>query len=216
VLRPKGGPAQMKWGFAPGEAFGSGSGRGALVLDGVGGRAPRLLSRVAEVMTAPAIAADPLATVGRAEAIAERHGFCHVPVAWEDGELVGITCLCDLWAARPHELVIQHMRVPVVTIAASDTVLRAAEVMRDRNVGCLPVLDDRRKLCGMLSEGDLLRVGAISLDQLPPACMGCGSRHHVRAGVAGRTTSSVAYCVRCLAGSAFKAGRGGTPGREPS
>jgi CBS domain-containing protein len=183
-----------------GDVDGGGSSRGAVVLDGVGGRAPRLLAHVSEVMTTTVVKADPLATVGRALALAERHGFCHVPVAWDDGELVGITCVCDLWPAKAHELIIQYMKVPVVAAAARDTVLRAAEVMRERNVGCLPVLDERRRLCGIVTVGDLMRVGAIGVDQLPPACMGCGSRHHVRSGVSRSTSGAVAYCVRCLGG----------------
>jgi CBS domain-containing protein len=182
-----------------GEGDGKSGSRGAQVLDGVGGRAPRLLARVAEIMTAPVVAVDPLATVARSLAVAERHGFCHVPIAWEDGELVGITCVCDLWGARSHELVIQHMKVPVVTIGASETVLRAADVLRDRRVGCLPVLDERRRLAGIVTEGDLMRAGAIGLDQLPPSCMTCGTRHHVRSGVSARTADVVALCVRCLA-----------------
>jgi len=165
-------------------------------------------------MTTPAITADPLATVARALALADRHGFCHVPIAWDDGELVGITCVCDLWGAKSHELVIQHMRVPVVTIGARDTVLRAAEVMRDRDVGCLPVLDERRRLVGIVSEGDLMRVGAIGLDHLPPACMTCGSRHHVRAGISATTTDPVAYCLRCLGRGERRVGP--APANDPS
>jgi CBS domain-containing protein len=186
----------MAWNHALGDGDGRAS-RGALVLDGVGGRAPRLLARVSEIMTAPAIRADPLATVARTLAIAERHGFRHVPVAWDDGEIVGITCVCDLWSASAHELVIQHMKVPVVTIGAHETVLRAAEITRERDVGCLPVVSERR-LVGIVTVGDLMRVGAVGLDQLPPACMGCGSRHHVRGGRSARTGDSVAYCLRCL------------------
>ena len=44
-----------------------------------------------------------------------------------------------------------------MTVSARDTVLRAAEIMRERNVGCLPVLDERRRLCGIVTEGDLDR-----------------------------------------------------------
>jgi CBS-domain-containing membrane protein len=149
-------------------------------------------------MTAPALTADPLATVARTLAIAERHGFRHVPIAWADGEIVGITCVCDLWGVKGHELVIQHMRVPVVTIGPGDTVLRAAEVARERDVGCLPVIDERRRVVGIVTEGDLMRVGAIGLEHLPRACLGCGSRHHVRGGVSARTGEPVAYCLRCL------------------
>ena len=206
----------MKWGFDMGERDGQGSSRGAHLQDGVGGRAPRLLARVSEIMTAPVLTADPLATVGRVLAMAERHGFCHVPIAWEDGELVGITCLCDLWGPKSHELVIQHMKVPVVTISARDTVLRAAEVMRERNVGCLPVLDERRRLVGIVTEGDLMRVGAIGIDHLPPACMTCGNRHHVRGGVSARTGRPVAYCVRCLSGSTAAIARARLPANDAS
>jgi CBS domain-containing protein len=203
----------MKWGYDLGEGDGQHGSRGALVLDGVGGRAPRLLARVSEIMKAPVIAVDPLATVARSLAVAERHGFCHVPIAWEDGELVGITCVCDLWGAKAHELVIQHMKVPVVTIAAHETVLRAADVMRDRQVGCLPVLDDRRRLVGIVTEGDLMRIGAIGLDHLPPACMSCGSRHHVRAGIADGNADPIAFCLRCLG---RRGGKGPAPANDAS
>ena len=177
------------------------------MLDGVGGRAPRLLARVSEIMTAPVVATDPLSTVGRAHSLADRHGFCHLPVAWGDGELVGILCVCDLWGAKAHELVIQHMSLPVVTVSARDTVLRAAEISRERDVGCLPVLDEHKRLCGILTEGDLLRVGAIGVDQLPPACVACGSRHHVRATEPFRSARSAStLCLRCL-GKATEARR---------
>jgi len=189
----------MKWGYDIGEELHGGARRSG-VLDGVGGRAPRLLSRVSEMMTTPVVSADPLFTVGRALGVAERHGFNHLPVAWGDGEIVGVICVCDLWHARSHELVIQHMTLPVITIAARDTVMRAADVMREHDVGCLPVVDEERRLCGIVSEGDLLRVGAIGVDQLPPACMSCGSRHHVRTGVPIRSALSTAtFCLRCLA-----------------
>lgn len=188
----------MKWGYDIGEESHPTLQRG--LLSGAGGRAPRLLARVSEMMTAPAVAADALFTARRALGVAERHGFNHLPVAWRGGEIVGVVCVCDLWRALPHDLVIQHMTLPVVTTSARDTVMRAADVMREHDVGCLPVLDEQRRLCGIISEGDLLRVGAIGVDQLPPACMSCGSRHHVRTGVPIRgACSAAAFCLRCLA-----------------
>jgi CBS domain-containing protein len=196
----------MKWGFDIGEQVTQGPRRGVMI-DGVGGRAPRLLARVSEIMTSPALSADPLFTVGRARSLADRHGVCHLPVAWGDGEIVGVVCVCDLWGARAHELVIQHMTLPVITVAARETVLRAAEIIREHDVGCLPVLDEHRRLVGIVTEGDLLRAGAIGVDQLPPACMACGSRHHVRTGVSIRGVRSAAtFCLRCI----------GTPSDAPA
>jgi acetoin utilization protein AcuB len=171
------------------------------MIDGIGGRAPRLLDPVSEIMTAPVIAADPLSTVGRAQGLAERHGLTRLPVAWDDGEIVGIVCVCDLWAAKPHELIIQYMALPVVTVSTRETVMRAAEVMRDNDVGCLPILNEHRRLCGIVTEGDLLRAGAIGIDQLPPACAGCGSRHHVRPAASRASRTTAAFCLRCLGAS---------------
>ena len=171
------------------------------MIDGIGGRAPRLLDPVSEIMTAPVIAADPLSTVGRAQALAELHGLTRLPVAWDDGEIVGILCVCDLWAAKSHELIIQYMALPVVTVSARETVMRAAEVMRDNDVGCLPILNEHRRLCGIVTEGDLLRAGAIGIDQLQPACAGCGSRHHVRPAASRASRTTAAFCLRCLGAS---------------
>ena len=108
------------------------------------------------------------------------------------------------------------MTETVVTAPPDCPVRHVAELMRERNVGCLPVLDERRRLCGIVTEGDLMRVGAIDVDHLPLACMSCGSRHHVRAGVSRRTTSAVAYCVRCLRGSAVDVHRSILPANDPS
>jgi hypothetical protein len=61
-----------------------------------------------------------------------------------------------------------------------------------------------------------MRVGAIGVDHLPLACMTCGSRHHVRAGVSRHTATSVAYCVRCLGTSGVDTARVVRPANDPS
>ena len=159
-------------------------------------------ARVDSAMIAPVITIDPLYAAGRALALAERHGVAHLPVAWSDSELLGIVCVCDLWPLEDGDLVVHHMSLPVVTIAADETLARAAEVMRENDVGSLPVVDLRtgqQRLVGMLTVGDLVRAGALGIDGLPPACMSCGGRHHVRAGVPVRTArSSSVFCLRCL------------------
>jgi CBS domain-containing protein len=44
------------------------------------------------------------------------------------------------------------MGKPPVTVRTSDTVESAAKIMIDRNIGCLPVLDDRGLFAGMMTE----------------------------------------------------------------
>ncbi len=50
------------------------------------------------------------------------------------------------------------MTGPLVTIQHDTTVATAWAIMRDRQIRHLPVLDDRRRLIGMLTDHDLRRV----------------------------------------------------------
>ncbi|HVR62118.1 MAG TPA: CBS domain-containing protein [Polyangia bacterium] len=155
-------------------------------------------ARVGSAMSTAVITVDPLCRAEQALAIAERHDIAHLPVAWSDGELLGIVCVCDLWPLASDDLVVHAMSLPLVTVGASETLARAAELMRENDVGSLPVLDEQQ-IFGMLTVGDLARAGALAIDELPRACMSCGSRHHVRVGVPIRTArSSAAFCLRCL------------------
>jgi CBS domain-containing protein len=53
-------------------------------------------------------------------------------------------------------LVRDVMSTPVVTLRPDDTVERAADVLADKNVGSLPVVDDDGKLLGILRDDDLI------------------------------------------------------------
>ena len=53
-------------------------------------------------------------------------------------------------------LVRDVMSTPVVTLRPDDTVERAADVLAEKNVGSLPVVDDEGKLVGILRDDDLI------------------------------------------------------------
>jgi CBS domain-containing protein len=161
-------------------------------------------ARVDSVMTQPVITVDPLYRAGRALSLADRRGVSHLPVCWSDSEILGMVCVCDLWPLDPDDLVIHHMSLPVITVGARQTLAQAAELMRFHDVGSLPVVDGRaQRLVGMITLGDLVRADVVSVDELPPACMACHSRHHVRTGIPIRTArSSATFCLRCLAKNA--------------
>jgi CBS domain-containing protein len=53
-------------------------------------------------------------------------------------------------------LVRDVMSTPVVTLRPDDKVERAADVLAEKNVGSLPVVDDDRKLVGILRDDDLI------------------------------------------------------------
>lgn len=107
----------------------------------------------------------------------------HVPVVDAIGDLVGMVSQRDLLSAsvasvgtrmtqeerRRHLWGIplqKVMRKPVITIGPSDSIEMAARKMRLRKISCLPVVE-RRKLVGILSAHDLLRVVEVLLSVSP-------------------------------------------------
>ena len=106
-----------------------------------------------------------------------------LPVVDKDGRLVGIVSERDLKAASPSsatsldmyemtyllsELKVKGImtREPV-SIRTTDTVERAALIMRDRKFGSLPVVDAAGKVVGIITDTDIFRlfVSITGIDQ---------------------------------------------------
>ncbi len=89
----------------------------------------------------------------------------HVPVEDDSGHLIGIVShrdLIELIASGKltsgEPIVIRDiMKTDLVTIAPSTPTLEALKLMRDRNIGCLPVVKDDR-LIGLVTAHDFLTV----------------------------------------------------------
>ena len=125
---------------------------------------------------------DPLS---RADAQMSAERIRHLPVLDADGRVAGIVSHRDLFfnslvralgfgsAARTRTLesilVKEVMTVDVVTTTPAADITAAAQVMVDRKIGCLPVIDDD-VLVGMLSESDI--VSAVARGALAPSTPG--------------------------------------------
>jgi predicted transcriptional regulator len=127
--------------------------------------------------------------VDRALALAQERGIQHLLVN-ESGHVVGIACRCDLERTRGNAPVARCMSEPVVFIRSDQTVEDAAALMRERGVGCLPVVCGDL-LVGIVTRSDLLRAGIPSEEVCLP-CATCGSVHQ------GRAVGSVPFCRECL------------------
>jgi len=95
----------------------------------------------------------------------------HLPVL-EQGEVVGLVTQRDLFKAamssamgygeKAQQAYLQSVRVkeimvyPVVTVSPDTSVSAVAEMMINRGIGCLPVVDNHQ-LVGIVTKTDLLR-----------------------------------------------------------
>lgn len=91
----------------------------------------------------------------------------HVPVEDDAGHLIGIVShrdLLELFAlgkiTGPAQLVVGDvMKTDLITVAPETSALDALELMRERRIGCLPVIKDN-KLVGLVTAYDFLTVSA--------------------------------------------------------
>lgn len=91
----------------------------------------------------------------------------HVPVEDDAGNLIGIVShrdLLELFALGkirgPAELIVRDiMRTDLITIDPETPTLTALELMREKRIGCLPVVKDE-KLIGLVTAYDFLTVSA--------------------------------------------------------
>ncbi|MCB9589902.1 MAG: CBS domain-containing protein [Polyangiaceae bacterium] len=130
---------------------------------------------VADVMTKDPETVDPNDQLLNAEQLMNNHRFRHLPVVDEDGLLVGVLSQRDLFHSALLKcagfgqhgidklldmfLVKEAMKTDIVSITPDAPLSAAAELMLERKLGCLPVLDGDR-LVGILTESDFVRLAA--------------------------------------------------------
>lgn len=94
----------------------------------------------------------------------------HVPVEDDRGNLVGVVSHRDLLELvaknkSSDEVVISDiMRTDLVTVTSKTSTLEALNLMRQHNIGCLPVVKDE-KLIGLITAHDFLSVSAKLLEE---------------------------------------------------
>ena len=118
---------------------------------------------VRDVMNHPVITIETGTSLQEANDLMWQQGVRHLPVM-EHGRLVGIVTDRDLRISTsefapmpysPQARVEEVMTAPVLTADPLDPVEEAAKVMRDRRIGCLPVVEGR-ELVGIITGIDLL------------------------------------------------------------
>ena len=127
---------------------------------------------VRESMTPNPITIDVTTSVARAHKIMQENGVRHLPVL-DENSLVGMVTLGDILEASSSDtsrlsifepnyllatLPVEELMTPdPVTISPDDTVLEAADLMFQHDIGSLPVIKDG-EVIGILTETDVFHL----------------------------------------------------------
>jgi CBS domain-containing protein/gamma-glutamyl:cysteine ligase YbdK (ATP-grasp superfamily) len=107
----------------------------------------------------------------------------HVPVEDDAGYLIGIVShrdILELFAlgkiTGPAQLIIREvMKTDLITVGPDTPTLEALELMREKRIGCLPVVKDS-KLIGLITAYDFLTVSSKLLEERLGAVIGSNER----------------------------------------
>lgn len=132
--------------------------------------------RVADVMTRNVYTVREWEELGLSSDLMRFRRFRHLPVVDSHDHVVGMVSRMDLvqQAARPGNPrlvpVYDVMQRPAVTVGIDTSLEEAAEVMRDRKIHSLPVVDRQGRLQGILTDTDLL--GVLAGSRVPSRDLG--------------------------------------------
>jgi len=125
-------------------------------------------------MTHKVITVGPQANIFEAQELMAQYQIRHLPVVEASGRLIGIVTDRDIRSALPYKSfkkppskeekknlaqlqINEIMTREPITISPSHTIQDALLIIQDSKVGALPVVDENRKLKGIISVRDLLR-----------------------------------------------------------
>ena len=110
------------------------------------------IMQVSAWMSRPVHTVTPATTAADAVALLRRHRIHHLPVM-EGDRVVGVVTDRDLRGVGPDTRVSAIMSHPVVVVNQRTAIDKAARLLFDRRIGCLPVIEDG-KLIGILTQTD--------------------------------------------------------------
>src|SRR5262249_25241264 len=108
--------------------------------------------QVSAWMSSPVHTVRPQTTAAEAVSLLRRHVIRHLPVM-EGARVVGVATARDLRGAEPGKRVDTIMSRPVVVVSPRTAIDKAARLLFDRRIGCLPVIEEG-KLVGILTQTD--------------------------------------------------------------
>jgi CBS domain-containing protein len=129
---------------------------------------------VKEWMSSKVVTASPSMRISEAHQVMKDAKVRRLPVVNGQGVLVGIVTIGDVREASPSDattlsiwelnylwaqLTVERiMTQKVLTVSPETPILTAAEMMLENKISGLPVVDDKGKVVGVLTESDIFRM----------------------------------------------------------
>lgn len=117
--------------------------------------------RVKDVMNSEPYVLQEEETILSASKLMKVEKVRNLPVVDEENKLTGLITLREIIETvftNPSKILVKDAMIKQVTAVQLDTPLKGAiEVMLVNKFGCLPVVDNERKLLGIVTESDLLK-----------------------------------------------------------
>jgi len=127
---------------------------------------------ISKIMTKNPVFVQPELSLTETRAVMDRENIGHLPVLNKHSELVGLVTKADILKASPSlatsldvyeinyllaKLTVEKTMVKnVITVQSDEVVEKAARIMADRTIGCLPVLSGTL-LVGIVTDTDIFR-----------------------------------------------------------
>ena len=129
--------------------------------------------KIGQYMTRPVITIPPDMPFRRAFDLMHSHGFHHLPLV-ENDRVVGVVARTDLLLAAAN---FGSADVPVgeivhktpVCVTENVQLKYAIRLLLKHRIGCLPILNARKKLVGIITETDIFKITAGLLHARPVA-----------------------------------------------
>ncbi|MHA2231339.1 MAG: CBS domain-containing protein, partial [Candidatus Hodarchaeales archaeon] len=111
-------------------------------------------------------------TVREVMEVMQTNKFRRLPILGDENELQGIIVISDIirWlqagANDIERKIAALMTTKLVTIEVTETVKSAIQIMRENNIGCLPIVVKGARLAGIITERDILSFKGLATDHL--------------------------------------------------
>jgi CBS domain-containing protein len=118
---------------------------------------------VADVMTRRVITMSPHDSFSDAITLMAKHSFRHFLVVDKANRLVGVVSDRDILRRLAHTAdfhgtsVSQFMSHDLITVTPNTKLSHAVGKMLSKRINCLPVVDDAKNLCGIITSTDFLK-----------------------------------------------------------